>query len=139
MNCQFKKQGDKFVCKDCGFTTRFENMKVNCLQQTPEKSPPSLLKRAANLGKATARHFSTGMKHCSEEQMKARYEQCQKNECRLFRVLGQGGVCAHDDCGCLLSTNRKFLSKLSWASSKCPEGYWGPIEEKDSENTENGV
>ena len=75
----------------------------------------------------------------SEEQMKARYEQCEKNECGLFRVLGQGGVCAHDDCGCLLSTNRKFLSKLSWASSKCPEGYWGPTEEKDSENTENGV
>jgi len=136
MNCIWEKSDNGYRCKYCGFSVPTNKIKKTCeSKKNKEKLPPPLVKRAANLTKAAGRHFSTGMKHCTPEQRMARYEQCQKNECGLFRDMGGGGVCAHDDCGCLLSSNRKFLSKLSWASSSCPEGYWGPIEEKDSENT----
>ena len=71
------------------------------------------------------------MQHCSEEEKQKRYEICKQNKCNLFVSHGDGGICAHDDCGCFIRSNGKFMDKLSWADSKCPVGLWGFVDKKD--------
>jgi len=141
MDCIFQEQNGQFVCEVCGFTTPIPNLHINCSGKPQDKKeppvPPSLVQRSKNLAKAIGRHLHSGRKHCTEEQKAARFKQCSSNECGLFLAKGKGGICAHEDCGCYIRSNGKFLDKLSWADSKCPEGYWGP--ENDEETPENGV
>ena len=132
MNCQWEPFEDKFKCGLCGFVVSRNTIRKNCTSfKEVKKEPPGLIQQAVNFGKATINHLAHGIKHCTEEQKQDRYNKCSKNMCGLFRPHGDGGVCAHDECGCFIRSNGKFMDKLSWADSKCPEGYWGPIEEKD--------
>ena len=134
-NCQFIEDDGKFKCINGGYITPFAGLKKNCIKQ----NPPNLLKRGVNLGKAMVKHAKTGMHHCTFEEKQSRFETCKSNECGLFKVHGEGGICSHDDCGCYIRSNGKFMDKLSWAESKCPVGKWGPIEQKTQESPENGV
>lgn len=144
MNCEWIPLEDRWKCKYCGFVVSNNTYRKNCLAK---KEIPGLVQRAKNLGKATINHIKTGMKHCSEEQKQERFNICKSNKCGLFRVYGDGGICAHSDCGCCIRSNGKFLDKLSWADSKCPVGMWEPIStvgmwgpiEKTPENDENDV
>ena len=128
MRCKFIKDGDNFVCENCGRTTTIEGYRINCA-----KKPPNIVQRGVNFAKATAKHVATGFRHCTPEQKKERYDKCSKNECGLFLIRGSGGICSHDDCGCYIRSQGQFFDKLSWADSKCPEGYWGPIDKKDQQ------
>jgi len=140
MNCVFEKDEDKYKCMECGFITHIPDLKINCNPSNAGKmAPPSLVQRARNFAKAAAKHVQSGRRHCTQEQKEARFKQCASDECGLFMRYGKGGICSHEDCGCFIRSKGKFFDKLSWAESKCPEGYWGPIEEKDNENTEKGV
>jgi predicted RNA-binding Zn-ribbon protein involved in translation (DUF1610 family) len=146
MDCEFEQQGKEYVCVNCGFTTPITDLHIRCKpgedRPKPAPVPPSLIKRSKNLSKAIAKHMRTGRRHCTDEQKEARFQQCSSNECGLFLAKGKkgtAGVCAHEDCGCIIRSRGKFLDKLSWADSECPEGYWGPIPEKDEETPENGV
>lgn len=134
MDCKWIPFGDKFKCEKCGFVVKSDKIHKNC------RDIPSITKRAKNLSKAVVKHFSTGMQHCSDEEKQERFTICQSNKCGLFRPYGNSGdgICAHDDCGCFIRSNGKFLDKLSWADSKCPAGMWGPIE-KNQQNDEKGV
>ena len=120
-NCIFISHNGpkKYICKVCGFQTNYKNLIKNCRK-------PSITQQAKNLTKAAAKHISTGLKHCTKEQRDSRYEICKK--CDRFH----NGICNHDDCGCIIRSKGKFMDKLSWADSKCPEGYWGPISKKDT-------
>jgi len=132
--CVFEPYRNKFKCKYCGLVVPRNTVKSNCKAQN--KNPPDIIKKGKNFTKAIIKHIKSGRKHCSEEEKKQRYEICKSNQCGLFRKYGNGGICAHDDCGCLIRSNGKFLDKLSWADSSCPVGKWGPIIVK---NPENGV
>lgn len=133
MLCKWEPFEDKYKCKNCGFVVKRNTIKKNCsaykqhkvIDET-EKQPPNIAKRAKNLGKATAKHVMTGMKYCTQEQKQKRFDICKSNKCGLFRGRGNGGICAHDDCGCPIRSQGKFIDKLSWRSSKCPKGLWGP-------------
>lgn len=120
MFCEWEPYEEGYKCKKCGFVSKV-NFKKNC-----GITPPKLTKRIQNFTKASANHLMTGMKHCSDEQKKKRFEICKSNKCGLFLSKGEGGICSHDNCGCFIRSNGKFLDKLSWADSKCPEGFWGP-------------
>lgn len=56
---------------------------------------------------------------CSEDQILARYSICGK--CEFF----DNNTCSK--CGCLLSRNKIYMSKLSWKNESCPIGFWSNI------------
>jgi len=136
MKCVYKEKDGVWTCKNCQHTTKIEGLKHNC-----GKIPPTILRRSTNFTKAATKHLRTGMRHCTEEQRKTRFTQCSKNECGLFLQgkTGEEGICSHVNCGCYIRSRGRFLDKISWADSECPEGYWGPIPEKDDETPEKGV
>ena len=135
-HCKWEPFGDKFKCSECGFVSPRSTIKRNC---STKPEPPSMVKRAVNFTKAVTQHVMTGRKHCSEEQKAERFNICKSNQCGLFLPNGEGGICSHDKCGCYIRSNGQFMDKLSWAESKCPVDMWGPIIQKDEENTQNGV
>jgi hypothetical protein len=128
-NCEWEPIGDIFRCKNCQTIVKTNRLKRNC-NINLDISTPGLVKRGVNLGKAVVKHAQGGFQHCTEEQKKARFAICQSNRCELFKVHGEGGICSHDDCGCYIRSNGKFMDKLSWAESKCPTGQWGSIEQE---------
>jgi hypothetical protein len=136
MDCKWIPFGDKYRCEVCGFVVPNNTFHKNCgsvqrkVVAGKDKEIPNLLQRGVNLGKAVVKHAQGGFQHCTEEQKKARFAICQSNRCELFKVHGEGGICSHDDCGCYIRSNGKFMDKLSWAESKCPKEMWGPIEQK---------
>lgn len=137
--CEWEPYLDRFKCKYCGTIVPRNTIQHICKYlNNKDKDIPSLIRRGYNVTKAGIKHLLEGRQTCTDEQKQARYDQCKKNECGLFREHKNGGICAHDDCGCFLRSNGKFLDKIAWADSKCPEGYWGPIV-NSQENDENGV
>lgn len=152
MHCEWEPFEGEFKCKYCNFTIKDNSFKKRCkkhpetidrktheLKTDAPPKAPGLLTRAKNFAKAATHHIMTGRKHCTDEQKQARFDQCTKNECGLFIVHGEGGVCAHEKCGCFIRAQGQFMDKLSWADSECPLGYWKAIAEKDGETPENGV
>lgn len=84
--------------------------------RTP-KPGVSLLKKAANFAASAAKHVAAGIPQCSDEERERRFAICQA--CEHF----DGRACKL--CGCPIVRQKKFISKLSWASSSCPAGKWG--------------
>jgi len=80
---------------------------------------PGLLERATNFAKATVHHVSCGAPRCTDEQVAARYEIC--TGCEFFA----NNACMK--CGCGISRERAYISKLHWADQSCPVGKWGPV------------
>ena len=132
-NCIWEPYENRFRCRNCGYIIS-QKIPRNC--DIYHKKAPGLAQKTVNFTKAATNHVITCLKHCTEEEKQQRFNICKSNKCGLFREHGDGGICAHDDCGCYIRSSGKFMDKLSWADSKCPVGLWGP---KSSENPENGV
>ena len=141
MNCQWESFENKFKCKNCGKVVPRNTIKRNCDSVAKTKvQPPGMGARVMNLAQAAAHHVVTGFQHCTKEQKQDRYNKCSENACGFFVKRDDNqGVCAHSSCGCFIRSGGKFMDKLSWASSSCPVGRWGPVENKLDENTEKGV
>lgn len=87
-------------------------------QSRPDE--PGLLRKAANYGKAVAKHVATGRKIVNEEMYQERLEIC-----RGCPSLDQEKmVCREKTCGCFVET------KARWASQQCPLGKWLPVEDE---------
>lgn len=69
--------------------------------------------------KALYFHIGYGLPKCTQKQIDQRYSIC--NECDFFDVNAQQCL----QCGCNISTKKRFLNKLAWADQKCPIGKWG--------------
>ena len=80
--------------------------------------PPPLLERMGNFAKAAVSHVAAGAPRCTDEQVAARHAIC--SGCEYF----DGKACTK--CGCPVSRERTYVSKLSWAGESCPVGKWGP-------------
>jgi hypothetical protein len=80
----------------------------------PPQPGPGLLRRAANLGRAVARHVADGMQRVPREVLRDRLEICRNcPACDTSRM-----VCRDKACGCFLRT------KATWRSERCPRGKW---------------
>ncbi len=87
--------------------------------------PPPLLERMGNFAKAAVSHVAAGAPRCTDEQVADRHAIC--TACEYFAA----NVCTK--CGCGISRERAYISKLHWADQSCPVGKWGPVEaEKNS-------
>ena len=128
--CEWVAEGDGFKCKRCGFVPKHNRVKKKCdelrLPPEPPAEIPSLPMRIKNAVVASAKHVAKGLPVCSDEEVEARFKTCSTNECRLFNT--QYGVCMHQNCGCNIRNNGKYLDKLRWADSECPIGLWKSIE-----------
>ena len=85
----------------------------------PRPRGPSLAQKAVNLAAAAAQHVAAGMPLCDQSEIDRRFAVCQ--QCDHY----DGTACSQ--CGCPVVRERRFLSKLSWASEACPVGKWGPV------------
>lgn len=70
-----------------------------------------------NFAGAVADHVKNGMPRCTEEQIIKRHDICRT--CEFFK----DDTCGK--CGCPLTRNQQFVSKLAWADQECPVGKWG--------------
>ncbi len=86
-----------------------------------EKDAPSLLQKAANFAAAAVHHVAAGAPMASEADVQRRHDIC--TACPHF----DGKACGK--CGCPISRERAWLSKLSWADQSCPDDppRWGPV------------
>ena len=80
-------------------------------------APLSLFAKAKNFAKSAARHLALGMPAASPEEIDRRYSICQG--CEFLK----NNSCLK--CGCPITRDKKFISKLSWANESCPVGKWG--------------
>jgi hypothetical protein len=91
-------------------------------RQAPAPPPitgPSFLEKIGNFATSAARHVAAGAPRCTDEQVAARHAICAT--CEYF----DGKACTK--CGCAVSRERAYISKLSWAGESCPVGKWGPV------------
>jgi hypothetical protein len=84
----------------------------------PLPEMPGILERLGNFATSAARHVAAGAPRCTDEQVAARHAIC--SGCEYF----DGKACTK--CGCPVSRERAYVSKLSWAGESCPVGKWGP-------------
>tara|TARA_B100000085_G_scaffold13554_1_gene11619 strand:+ start:267 stop:641 length:375 start_codon:yes stop_codon:yes gene_type:complete len=121
--CEFLTyDGYDFKCKNCGIVLSFEDYQLNepvyvCnMSIKKNQSFPSFIKKIRNFALATIKHIATGAKMCDDKTIQKRYEICQScsnftnNSCSL--------------CGCHLTRNKRFISKLAWKDQKCPINKW---------------
>jgi len=131
MACKFDVQQDQLVCQNCGLKVKaslFPKGKPFVACTKPSLSPPipkagtaempPLLDRVGNFAAAAARHIAAGAPLCTKEEVAARHAICVG--CEFF----DGKACTK--CGCSVSRQRAYISKLSWATESCPVGKWGP-------------
>lgn len=83
----------------------------------PKVDPPSFLQKAKNFARAAVNHVASGMPQASDEEIERRFAICQG--CEFYK----DSSCTK--CGCPISRDRKFVSKLAWADQSCPVGKWG--------------
>lgn len=104
-------------------TARWEEARRQRLAAAPPAPPitgPAFLTKVANFATAAVQHVAAGAPRCTEEEVAARYAIC--TGCEYFA----GGACTK--CGCPVSRERTYISKLSWADQSCPVGKWGPVD-----------
>jgi len=124
--CQFAKQEEGTnVCRVCGL--RAPKLAVrpvaNCRGHgglpSPPSQPPSFLTRVSNFATSAVKHVAAGAPRCTDEEVASRHAICAG--CEYF----DGKSCTK--CGCPVSRERAYISKLSWAGESCPVGKWGPV------------
>jgi hypothetical protein len=85
--------------------------------KTDQEQLASFSTKVKSFINAASEHLQNGAKLCSDEQIEQRYRIC--HGCEHFI----NSSC--NKCGCPIVRNKRFISKLSWASSECPVGKWG--------------
>lgn len=121
--CQFiETEYNTYLCVKCGTEVRSEDgpPPLLCSQpsaQADQEQAVSFSTKVKNFISAASDHLNNGAKLCTDQQIEHRYSIC--NSCEHFVKS------SCNKCGCPIIRNKRFISKLSWASSECPVGKWG--------------
>ena len=91
----------------------------------PSITGPSFFEKVGNFATSAAKHIAAGAPRCTDEEVAARHAICAG--CEYF----DGKSCTK--CGCPVSRERAYVSKLSWAGESCPVGKWGPVVRPENE------
>lgn len=126
--CKFlSDDGKRYQCSNCGLKITVHNDGdpppiFPCskpLNRDNNSDDPSFSQRVKNFAKSFVDHATAGFPTCTDEQIIQRHNIC--TGCEFFKE----NTCSK--CGCHLTRNKQFLSKLAWADQSCPIGKWGPI------------
>ena len=107
------------------FADRYWAIRAAKAAAAPPPEMPSLLERVGNFATSAAKHIAAGAPRCTDEEVAARHAICAG--CEYF----DGKACTK--CGCPVSRERAYVSKLSWAGESCPVGKWGPVVRPENE------
>lgn len=77
-----------------------------------------IIKQIVNFTKAIIQHIGYGMKKSSYKDIYSRFGICYT----CPSISPQKDQCL--ECGCYISTQKKFLNKLAWKDQKCPLNKW---------------
>lgn len=127
MFCEFIEiDNNKFKCIKCNTVIEvmddfLEPPSLICrssmvLMDQTEEDGPGIASKAKNFVSSLYGHIKNGLELCPEHIIEQRYATCQ--QCDFFK----DSTC--QKCGCPLIRDRIFISKLAWASEKCPIGSW---------------
>lgn len=112
-----------YECTKCGIRVASEDGAPAMLCSLPSAvvEPKAEIvpfaKKVQNFIISATEHINNGAKLCTDDQIAERYNICQACEHFINSSCNK--------CGCPIMRNRRFISKLSWASSECPIGKWG--------------
>ena len=141
MQCQWEAAGApdadgwrRVRCIRCGLVTAptphpFSMIHSRCANtlrshNSQRQLPP--FRRLANFTRAAIKHVLHGSPNCTQAEIDARLAVC--HGCELYLPADDNpevGVCTHKACGCKVTRETKFASKLAWRDQKCPLGKWG--------------
>lgn len=127
MNCLYTRLDDgRWRCQACGDETsraRHAAPIRHCAAAAGD-APPQLI-RVANFSIAAISHLVSGLPTCTQIEIDQRHATCKS--CELFSrdtANAEVGICRHRSCGCTITNEARFLSKLAWRDQKCPLGKW---------------
>lgn len=111
-----------YQCSVCSATVFIpdpnqEPPKFPCKKPLTRSEDVGFGQKILNFAGAVASHIGSGMPKCTEEQIIKRHDICR--QCEFFK----DDTCGK--CGCPLTRNQQFVSKLAWADQECPVGKWG--------------
>lgn len=126
MNCDFvpTREPDTYICANegCGRKVTTTALPIYAICRSLEKpinraarGGPGFIRKLTNFSVALAKHIATGLRTCTQEQIDRRFQKCAN--CELF----SGAICTHEDCGCGIEAEGKFLNKIGWADQRCPK------------------
>ena len=123
-----------YKCKNCMTTykTSKPDLKIPCLNKLSKNNilidntyqvesvfrhnKPSFLIKIQNFLTALYKHMMSGARRTSAQERHRRYDIC--SSCEFF----DGSACTK--CGCPISRQARFISKLDWADQHCPIDKW---------------
>ena len=126
--CRFlSDNGLQYECANCGLKITVKDKGdlppiFPCskpLKREKGSDSISFGQKIKNFAKSFVDHASKGFPTCNEQQIIDRHNICIK--CEFFK----DDTCSK--CGCPLTRNKQFLSKLAWSDQSCPIGKWGPV------------
>lgn len=109
-----------------------DTWKPSLARPKPDNAGPGFARRLTNFSLAAIKHVMAGMPTCTDEEINQRYAVCRG--CKLFRPAKDNpdvGHCRHKDCGCSVSQESKFVSKLAWRDQDCPLGKWPELSPQE--------
>lgn len=126
--CSFEPIPDTLDCRCTRCGTVFHDAQPDELVVLCPKEglgqPPAVY-RLLNFGKALGRHWIDMAAKRLAGEPQAAYRTTQEMEAILAKCakcpLFNGKVCTHVDCGCPITAQKKWFSKLAWASEHCPK------------------
>lgn len=135
MDCDFNN--DSLTCPRCGFNVGkiggARDWRLNCAGVPITPPPPPLFKRLKNFTVAAIGHALDGFPTCTQDEIDARFAVCRA--CELYRPNSENpdvGLCTHTDCGCPVTREDKYVSKLGWREDGCPLGKWAKLSPAES-------
>lgn len=120
MDCSF--DNPNLICSTCGFDVKTIGGDATWKRNCPG---PPLFKRIKNFTIAAISHALAIAPTCTQGEIDQRFSACKG--CELFRPDSDNadlGVCAHSSCGCPVTREDRFVSKLGWRDQDCPLGKW---------------
>lgn len=120
--CEFNTvDGLNYECKNCGNRiTVYDEYDhppiIPCQNSLKRDNELNFVEKVKNFGKAVVNHAVKGFPTCSQEQIIKRHNICMS--CEFMKE----NTCIK--CGCPLTRNKVYISKLAWADEECPVGKW---------------
>lgn len=84
---------------------------------------PTFLIRLKTFIKSLIWHVQRGLPKSSQQTIYYRYNICKI--CSSYDTVNSQCL----ECGCNISTKKRFLNKLAWADQKCPLDKWNSVKE----------
>lgn len=107
-----------YKCTKCGVIVESMDLQTPNLpcSATIVATDPNWLDKVKNFSKSIIDHANNGFVLATDDDIRHRYEIC--STCEFFK----NSICSK--CGCPLYRTKNYISKLSWASEKCPIDKW---------------